>query len=453
MSELLSICKTSEKSMKINKQKLSSLNILYRQFLKRKFLFLAICFFLLLAGCSKDSINPFHSNDSEFVNESTALFETMKLWYLWYDQLPATLPAEYYNNVPATMEYLRYIPLDRWSFVMDIQEAQQYFEEGVYYGFGIGLQWDSDNNLFISLVFKESDAYQNSITRGCQILSINNIPVSTLLTTLSDLLQETASIEINYIDVAGDTLTNVLNKKELNIDFILHQSIIPVDSRNVGYLVYNSFNINSITDLDQAFSYFQNNTIDDLILDMRYNGGGRTDVTTHLASLISGNGPGDVFFTSIHNDNMEFLNANEYFTSVSYSLGLNRLFVITTGSTASASEMLINGLEPYMDVILIGERTHGKPVGMYSFYFGDYAFYPVSVKAVNAEGYGDFYSGIEVDRQVADDLTHDFGDNNEACLAEALYYIENGSFSSKLTRLHKKQKITFKGIHAEIVAF
>jgi carboxyl-terminal processing protease len=418
-----------------------------------KSLFLLIGLIILLTGCSEDAINPFHSKDSEFVTESVGLFETMKLWYLWNDYLPATLPERYYSSVEAALEYLRYTPIDRWSFVIPLETAIEYFEEGIYYGFGIGLAWDSNNNLWISLVYKDSDAYLINMTRGCQIVMINDTPVTALLTILSDYLDTYTSIDLTYIDLDGDTLTGTISKKQINIDYILHQSVLTVNSRRIGYLVYNSFNINSITDLDQVFSSFQDNNIDDLILDMRYNPGGRTDVSVHLASLISNKGPEDVFFRTVHNDNMEFLNDNEYFTTIPYSLGLDRLFVITTSSTASASELVINGLEPYMDVLLIGERTHGKPVGMYSFYFGDYAFFPVSVEAVNAEGAGGFYNGIEVDKQVADDLTRDFGDSSEACLAEVLYYIENGSFSPKITAQIKKQRIFFKGFRAEISAF
>jgi C-terminal processing protease CtpA/Prc len=326
----------------------------------------------------------------------------------------------------------------------------------VYYGFGIGLQWDDNNNLWIAFVYQDSDAHQNNITRGCQILSINNTPVSSISDNLSDFLDTFSTIEVQYINLQGDTLTATLAKKEINIDFILHESVITVNAKKIGYMVYNSFNIHSIEDLDGVFSNFKNNNVNDLILDMRYNPGGRGDVAVHLASLVIDEGEDKVFYSVIHNDGLQFLNQNEYFTSEPYSLGLNRIFIITTNSTASASELVINGLEPYIQVILVGETTSGKPVGMYSFYFGSYAFFPVSLKAVNADGFGDYYNGIEVDRIVQDDLTHDFGDNNEACLAEALYYIENGSFMAKpspITAKFKKRKINFTGFRAEICAF
>jgi carboxyl-terminal processing protease len=421
---------------------------------KKIILFIALS--ILLPGCEESAINPFHSKDSQFVNQSAALFETMKLWYLWNNELPAVLPESYYNSVETALEYLRYKEIDKWSFVIPAVTAQQYFEEGVYYGFGISLQWDDNDHLRIVFVYKDSDAYQQNISRGCQILSINDIPVSSLSDNLSDFLDTYNIIEVQYIDLQGDTLTATLAKKEINIDYILHESIITINSKNIGYLVYNSFNINSVEDLNQAFSNFKNNNVDDLILDMRYNPGGRASVAVHLASLVIDNGQDQVFYTTIHNDGLQFLNQDEYFTSQPYSLGLNRVFIITTSSTASASELVINGLDPYIQVILIGETTSGKPVGMYSFYFGSYAFFPVSLKTVNANGDGDYYNGIEVNRTIQDDLTHDFGDNNEACLAEALSYIENGSFTLKASyvvpKLGKK-KIKFTGFRAEISAF
>lgn len=112
------------------------------------------------------------------------------------------------------------------------------------------------------------------------------------------------------------------------------------------------------------------------------------------------------------------------------SLNLNRIVFIVSPSTASASELLINSLNPVMEVKLIGDRrTYGKPVGFFPISVFEYNIYPVSFKTVNSLGKADFYQGFPVHRQVADDLGHDFGDPQEACLKEALTYLTTGSFS------------------------
>ena len=112
-----------------------------------------------------------------------------------------------------------------------------------------------------------------------------------------------------------------------------------------------------------------------------------------------------------------------------FPLDLGRLLVIASGRTASASELLINGLRPFMDVLLVGENTHGKPVGSRPFRYGGYAISPISFKVINDQGEGEYFGGFPVDAQVADDVTHPFGDLEEARLKEALNFVKSGAFT------------------------
>ncbi len=113
-------------------------------------------------------------------------------------------------------------------------------------------------------------------------------------------------------------------------------------------------------------------------------------------------------------------------------MNLPRLIVITTRSTASASENLINGLKPYLDVKTIGDNTSGKPVGMQGTDFqSTYMFWPITFSVTNAEDKGDFFDGFAPEKLVPDDITHDWNDRRELCLKEAIYYLENGSVSTK----------------------
>src|SRR5438874_13690601 len=112
------------------------------------------------------------------------------------------------------------------------------------------------------------------------------------------------------------------------------------------------------------------------------------------------------------------------------SLGLDRLVVITTGGSASASEMIINGLRPYMPVTVVGSTTHGKPVGQLTYNFCDKVLYAVAFKSTNARGEGDYFGGIPADCAAPDDLDHPLGDASEGSLAAALQYLRTGISST-----------------------
>jgi carboxyl-terminal processing protease len=110
------------------------------------------------------------------------------------------------------------------------------------------------------------------------------------------------------------------------------------------------------------------------------------------------------------------------------NLNLSRVFVIVTGGSASASELLINNLKPYMDVKLVGDTTYGKPVGFFPIPIYDYAIYPISFKTVNSVGTADYYTGFVPDKLTPDGVDKDWGDVLEPSLASALKYITTGSF-------------------------
>jgi hypothetical protein len=128
-----------------------------------------------------------------------------------------------------------------------------------------------------------------------------------------------------------------------------------------------------------------------------------------------------------------------YFPAVASPINMSRLTVITTRETASASEVIINGLSPYLNVVTLGDTTNGKPTGMNVWTFSNkYVFAPVTFKLVNKVNFGDFYDGFYPAKYVSDDITHDFGDRNEYCLKEAIRYIETGSFSTKSSYLYQR---------------
>jgi len=158
-------------------------------------------------------------------------------------------------------------------------------------------------------------------------------------------------------------------------------------------------------------------------------------VAQHLASLIGGaRTNGQVAFNYVHNDKIgSVLNKVTRFTNPENALNLQRLFVIQTRSSASASELVPNALRPFMPVIFIGDTSYGKPVGQYGLRFCDKILYPVAFSIKNANLEGDYFDGIAPDCQAADDATHQLGDPEEGSFAEALTYIRTGACTPRTT--------------------
>lgn len=155
-------------------------------------------------------------------------------------------------------------------------------------------------------------------------------------------------------------------------------------------------------------------------------------MANYLGSIIGGPAVADEPFAKyIYNDKRGAEeNFTDYFNAEEKTLDLSRVITIATRSTASASEMVINGLKPFIDVSIIGNDTYGKPMGMNAWYYDDkYAFVPVTFKIANADGFGDYFDGLQADSYVPDDISRMFGDPEEASLKEALNFIETGSYS------------------------
>ena len=194
-----------------------------------------------------------------------------------------------------------------------------------------------------------------------------------------------------------------------------------VGSSRVGYIHFRNFVQPSVDALSSAFQQLKDQGASDLVLDLRYNGGGLVSVAQHLAGLIAG--PplvGKVFVNFTHNDKQTSRNTSYLFESKPQALTVPRLVVIATRGSASASEAIINGLRPYMDVKVVGDTTYGKPVGQYGFEFCDKVLYPVAFLVTNSRGQADYYSGIPADCAAADDVDHALADAREGSLAEAL---------------------------------
>jgi C-terminal peptidase prc len=361
----------------------------------------------------------------------------MKEWYLWNDQIPEVNIYDY-QQPGDLLDALRYKAVDKWSYVQDEKTFDQFFTSGQFVGYGFGMKIDADQNLRVSFVYKDSPMDKQGITRGYKIIKINGKTVTSILAdnALSTALgedKEGVQTHIEVQDLAGQTRAFTVAKIAVNMNTVLYRDVREVNGRKVGYLVFNTFIDKSKEELNEAFTYFQTMGVTELILDLRYNGGGNLDIAGHLAGLIaSSRAAGRDFVTLTYNAAKQSQNRPYLLKNVPLNIPLERLFVITSAASASASEAVINGLKPYMPIITIGNRTHGKPVGMNIWRINGYAIVPITFKVANTNGEAEYFEGIAADGLVKDDLTALFGDPAEDCLAQALYYIGHGSFYAPL---------------------
>lgn len=390
---------------------------------------LAMVLVVIFTGCKKDSPEPANSSTSAY------FYNFLKEWYLWNDKMPEVNVG--YLTPSELIEAVKYKAQDRWSYVARQTEYEKLFEQGRYKSYGFYLVADADD-VRVGMVYKNSPMARAGVTRASKILTINQNSVGDMLangTLNKELNKESAIFEIE--DTTGTVRSVMVAMEEFTMNTVLHREIIAAGAKTVGYLVFTSFLETSKAELDEAFAYFKAGGVNELILDLRYNGGGRVDIAEHLAGLLAPSHAGKKLYTFTHNTSKAGENKSAYIQAQSNSLELNRLLVIASSRTASASEIIINCLRPYMDVKVIGARTHGKPVGMYGISKNGYMMVPICFQVNNALGYSDYFSGIPADALQPDDVTADFGSRKEDCLAEALFYIENGHFKGTVTRIQQ----------------
>ena len=359
-------------------------------------------------------------------------------YYLWYRELPRVNPANY-ASPEAYLEAVRYRPLDStFSYITSRAANDAFYGESQFVGFGFSTQ-TTETELNVLQVFPDSPASEAGMTRGDRIFEINGRTVADLVRagTIGSAFGASEAGVSSAVAVRsrqGVERRFTMTKRVVTIPTVSLTRTFQVDGRTVGYLLFRNFVTPSYAALDEAFAALREARATELVIDLRYNGGGLVDVAVHLGSLVGGTfTQGRVFAEYQHNDRNTALNETLRFESPPQALGLSRLVVITTRSSASASELLINSLRPHLPVVVIGDATYGKPVGQYSFDFCDKVLAPVSFSLVNADGQGDFFGGIAPTCVAADDIEHDLGAADEASLSEALFYIRTGSCSVRST--------------------
>jgi len=355
--------------------------------------------------------------------------------YFWYREVPGVDPVSF-PSPEAYLEAVRFRPLDTtFSYITTRAANDAFYSDSQFIGFGLSTSLDGVE-MRVTQVFPDSPALEAGLLRGDRIAMINGRSVASLLES-GEIGNAFGPSEIGVegdvvlVDQAGESRAAHMVKRLVTIPTVSLTRVYTMEGRRVGYIFFRNFVQPSFEALDAAFAELAAQRVDDLVLDLRYNGGGLVSVAQHLASYIGGlRTDGLVFAEYFHNDRNAYRNRILRFEAKPQDLRLNRLIVVTTKGSASASELVINALRPFMPVVVVGATTYGKPVGQYGVNFCDLVLAPVSFTLRNADGQGDYFDGFAPDCAAPDDADHQLGDPQEASLKEALTFAATGACSA-----------------------
>lgn len=400
-------------------------------------LIIALAILFCLGGCSK-SHSPEKKEDYSYkVKEFEKAL--MEQYYYWAAEMRVpTNPKDY--DVYTYFNALK-VAKDRWSWMCDGRTYEE-SETGVSTSFGFHLKqpinYYKDYDVYVAYVDKNSPLGKAGVKRGWQLTKIKDFPIKNYISqgTLNEELNAQANT-FTFLNLDNEEVRLDLSQSSFQANTVIASKIfdnsncaeLPSGTR-VGYINYISFNSSLESEIINTLSQMKDGGINELILDLRYNGGGDLDLCTSVASLLApASADKKTFLHIAHNAKQQKNDFYRKFARTAKSLNLNRLYFITTGATASASESIINGLTPYIDICSVGETTYGKPNGMYVILYPnnartysdvDYAFYPICFYCLNANEKADFENGITPTHTRYDDLYHDFDDSEDlihSCLS------------------------------------
>lgn len=420
---------------------------------------LIIIFFLVALGLQScqdndDVAAPVNLEVNDFI------WKGLNLYYLWQAEVPNLSDTKFTTqtqlnnflsgyskpenlfesllNKPASL-YPAAQAVDRFSWIVDDYLTLEGQLQGTTNNNGVefGLSYKSQNSNeiigWVRYIIPNSDASTKNIKRGEVFYGVNG-------TQLTDsnyqalLFGSNNDYTLNMADINGGAFTSngksvALTKTVLDENPILVNKVIVSGSHKIGYMMYNGFYANYDTNLNDAFGTLKSQGITDFVLDLRYNGGGSIQTATRLASMITGSFTGQIFAKEQWNDKIQsYFEANDpaslknlftdkIGTTAINSVGMTKIYILTSAGTASASELVINGLKPYITVVQIGDTTVGKNVGSVTLYdsptFGKenrnpshrYAMQPLVLKIVNGVGFGDYQSGLVPTYQLKETLS------------------------------------------------
>jgi len=415
--------------------------------LKKLMVFLLALLAAVFFACEKDEPTPEpepEPNDEipeSVIEINKFIEENMEVYYLWNTQMPDLD----YTKQPDSFEYfdsLLYKPTDRWSFITDDYETLANSYQGIEKSMGhsyILYKYSNSDGVFgiIQFVYPNTPAAEAGLKRGDLFTAIDGIDLDVNnYSTLLDKEQYTLTVA----ELQGNTVVPVkdveLIAREITQNPILLYDTLNIGGTLIGYMIYKNFLSNYNDSLTSAFSWLLSTGIDEMILDLRYNNGGAISSMQHLASIlapIQQVNNNDIIIEDMYNTILTQYYAQNgisrmtRFEDIGLNINLNRLYILTGENTASASEALIIGLGPYMDVITLGSQTHGKYTGAFLIYDTEnkhnWAIQPITFKYANSVGFTDFPDGLAPTYTGEDDLFTPLGDPEEGLLALAIQQI------------------------------
>ncbi len=382
--------------------------------------------------------------------------------YLWYRDvrgLPtATLDASRYGSAAAYFAALKSPqttasgkPRDQFHFIYDTPTWKALSQSGTSFGYGFDVELVSSvppRRAVIAYTDPSTPASANGVNRGAQLVSVDGVDIangSDVAALNAGLFPTAAGPHVfTVLDIGATTPRSVtLNATALVSPPVQNVKTLAPGYPDVGYMLFNDHLAASEAPLVAAINQLKAANVRDLVLDIRYNGGGYLDIASELAYMIAGPGPtaGKVFEQSTYNDKnpfqltvaqrtTDFLTTTQGFSAASGqalpTLGLSRVFVLAGPGTCSASEAIVNGLRGVgVQVKLIGETTCGKPYGFYPQDNCNTTYFSIQFQGVNQMGFGDYADGFAPDCSASDDFAHALGDPAEGRLAAALYLRAN----------------------------
>ena len=374
-------------------------------------------------------------------------------WYLFPETLPANPSPAGFTTVSAYIDFLtataRSQGRDRYfTYLTSIAEENAYYASGATAGFGFRLSYDAaQQRLFVAEAFEGAPALAAGIDRGTEILAIGT-SADNLRTIAAIIGAEGQGGIDNAIgpSTAGTTrvfrITNAAGTRDVTVTKMDYE-LLPVSTRygsrilddngrRVGYLNLRTFISSADPALRQAFADFRAQGITEIIVDLRYNGGGLVSIAELMGDLMGGNRTAsDVLSYTTFRSSKSAQNQTRFFQPLAQSVSPTRIAFIGTGGTASASELVINAFIPYLGnrAALVGSNTYGKPVGQIALDRTqcDDRLRVVAFATENRDHQGNYFSGlagtVQASCRAGDDLAFPLGDAREASIARALDFL------------------------------
>ena len=450
----------------------------------------------IISSCKKDHSNgntnppPVDSTNLQLSNADSLkylMYNTMQVSYIdggrdttfdlpsyyWYNSVPKIDPlSTSYDSADILLAKMKTYainpttgkPYDKYSFLDHGQVAGE-IQQGVAGDLGMEVSYARDNQghfyLYVLFADKNSPAGKAGVMRGDEITAINgsnNVSYDGSngpnVTNVINAVYNDASASFTFKRPDGSSFTTTLAKAVYNINPVLFDTVYSVGAKKVGYFVFNSFaavdNSNGPTltkqELSRVFNKYESDGISELIVDLRYNGGGSVGTAEFLDSLIAPSSvKGKEMYHYLYNDKLTAVASqagleNHVVFGGGGSLNLNHVFFVGSSNTASASELTINNLKPYMNVKLVGDTTYGKPVGFFGFHLTDFPnggtqekfladLYAINFETRNADNVGGYFDGLIPDQVANDFINLPWGTPQDDNLAKIFSYISTGNFA------------------------